>query len=290
VSAPVSIREFARAVLPSGSQDGVLCMVRGYFDDSGTHGGSGVVLMAGVFGHENQWDYFCDLWAKKLADPSPGKLPLARFHMAECQSADGDFLGWKRHETDFLVHELTDIILKTGIYGLAGGVERKAYDELMVGAHRRLLGDAETFCIINCFIKVIAWAKLFAPGHDIAMIFDDRPHKRIDVQKIHKVYEDVKNREGGSMIASITFANSSKVLPLQAADLFAWQYYRDELDILAGRINKQRLRRGQIARLIKGKRFRTEFCDRNGIIRMVTNENVTDPDRLAMYLAQNDFG
>ena len=97
-------------------------MVFAYFDDSGTHSQSDIVLMAGVFGYANQWEYFAELWARKLADPSPGKPPLTRFHMAECQASDGEFSGWKRHETDFLVHELGSIILKAGIYGFGGAI------------------------------------------------------------------------------------------------------------------------------------------------------------------------
>jgi hypothetical protein len=44
-------------------------MVFAYFDDSGTHSQSDIVLMAGVFGYVNQWEYFSELWAQKLADP-----------------------------------------------------------------------------------------------------------------------------------------------------------------------------------------------------------------------------
>ena len=109
--------------------------------------------------------------------PCPGKDPLSRFHMTECQAADGEFLGWKRTETDFLVHELGTIILKTGIYGFGGAMSRKAYESLVVGDYRRATGDAETVCVINCFATVLELAKNVAPGQQIAMVFD-RARKR----------------------------------------------------------------------------------------------------------------
>jgi hypothetical protein len=138
-----SMKDLARAMLPWPASNGLLCMIAAYFDDSGTHPGSDVVLMAGVFGYPNQWDLFSELWAKKLAAPSPGKPPLSRFHMAQCQAAQGEFTGWSRTETDFLVHELGTIILETGIYGFGAGIPRKAYDRLITGDHRRATGNAE---------------------------------------------------------------------------------------------------------------------------------------------------
>src|SRR6266508_867733 len=111
MNAPIPIEVFARVVLPHGSRDAGLCMLTAHFDDSGTHDNSEVVVWAGLFGNEHQWKYFEELWRAKLAEPSPGKLPLSRFHMYDCQQLDGEFAGWNRTATDFLVHELGGIIL-----------------------------------------------------------------------------------------------------------------------------------------------------------------------------------
>ena len=79
-------------------------MLTAYFDDSGTHLNSDLVLWYGVFGNSFQWAHFDDLWAAKLKEPSPGKPALSRFHMAQCQAADAEFAGWSRTATDFLDH------------------------------------------------------------------------------------------------------------------------------------------------------------------------------------------
>jgi len=258
-------------------------MLTAYFDDSGTHPDSDIVLMAGFFGNTYQWDLFDKKWAAQLASPCPGKEPLSRFHMAECQASDGEFLGWKRHETDFLVHELGTIILKTGIYGFGGAMSRKAYESLIVGEQRRATGDAETICIVNCFTTILDLAKIVAPGQPIAMVFDDRPQKRGDIQKIYDAY---RGMDGGGFV-SLTFASSKKMLPLQAADLLAWEVYQDSLDALAGRRTEKGAKREQLNRLVKGGRVTTLFCSPENVKRLA--EIQWAPGMLSMMADHLDF-
>jgi hypothetical protein len=63
-------------------------MIRGYFDDSGTHGNSSVVVLGGLIGNVEQWERFEIAWAARLADPLPGynKPPLPMFHLSACNA------------------------------------------------------------------------------------------------------------------------------------------------------------------------------------------------------------
>ena len=47
--------------------------------------------MGGRFGNQFQWDYLSKLWKNKLAEPSPGKEAIKRFHMFDCQRATDEF-------------------------------------------------------------------------------------------------------------------------------------------------------------------------------------------------------
>src|SRR6187200_3068742 len=144
-------------------------MLTAYFDDSGTHNSSEVVIWAGLFGNPNQWALLDDYWAAAKS-PCPGKEAITRFHMWDCDQSLGECLGWKRHETDFLASELTQIIIKCGIYGYACAVWRQDYDELVKGEVRTVYGDAEGYCVRSCYVRGLDWAREHAP-HDPNLAF-----------------------------------------------------------------------------------------------------------------------
>lgn len=139
--------DFATTVLPWDSPNGGLLMITGYFDDSGTHDTSEIVLVGGLLGNQYQWQYFNELWASQLREPVPGKFALSRFHMTECQARRGEFDGWNTEQVEFLVRQLTDIIIRCGLWGYGCGVARDAWNDLVTGDDRDALGDAEGNCV-----------------------------------------------------------------------------------------------------------------------------------------------
>ena len=65
-------------------------MLSAYFDDSGTHDQSQIVLLAGVFGTEAEMTSLEWLWRQELDRPIDGtKPPIKRFHMTDCQGSRG---------------------------------------------------------------------------------------------------------------------------------------------------------------------------------------------------------
>lgn len=276
-----SLREFARTILPLGS-DGPLAMLAIYVDDSGTHSGSGAVLLAGLMGYPNQWDVFSEHWAKKLANPSPGKDALRRFHMVDCQDARGEFAGWNRTATDFLVHELVQIFNKAMLRSHVCAILRKDWDELATSNMRRAFGDAEGLCLRMLYLRLIKAALIEFSSNDVAFIFDNRPERRRENENVFNMFQRFHQREfiAPSPVA-LSFASSYKVLPLQIADLVAWELYQHSRRIYESGNKDVGIDRPQLRELMKGGRITYGIATRDVIEKMVESHR-DDDEYLAM--------
>jgi hypothetical protein len=225
MNASVSMSDLFRTLLPPDHSKGWLTMLRAYFDDSGTHDASDVVLVAGLFGTEGHLDGLDRSWIKHIERPLDGaKAPLTRFHMADCQASTGEFAGWSRTETDYFCHQLRVAIINSGVSAYCSACIRKAFDEFVTGDLRAILGNAEVFCIRNCFNHTVTWAKENTFDPKMAFIFDNRPSLvQRDAKVAFHVFQILTPQPN---IVDVAFLSSYDIRPLQAADMLAWEFYQ----------------------------------------------------------------
>jgi hypothetical protein len=212
-----------KLVLPSGTLDGILVMLKAYFDDAGTHEGSPVVVLGGPIGTIPDWEYFAESWKARLANPLPeaSKPPLTQFHLSPCLNGQGEFAYYKPVEREAVARNFRDIIHRSKLASTASAVDRSAWDELVIGSTRDLLGDAIQPCFIHCLDRA---TDLTPDGYEIAIMFDEgianeRLHKIIDLYKAYSAREIKRD------FCSVTFGKVRKILPLQGADIIATESY-----------------------------------------------------------------
>jgi hypothetical protein len=93
-----------------GSCDRSNAVVVAYFDESGTHSGSGVFAIAGYVAAQEDWIKFETDWKRVLRSAG-----ISYFHMVEYENRCGPFATWgeeKRHEV------LTDLLAVIKAHGL----------------------------------------------------------------------------------------------------------------------------------------------------------------------------
>lgn len=245
-------------------------MLAAYFDDSGTHGGS-IVLVGGLSGTEWQLRSLERLWRPHLERPLCGsKNPVRRFHAYDCHNSINDFLGWSRTETDYYWHQLETVIIEFGVmpYGIA--CVRQDWDDLVTGQLRDIYGNAEQMCIKNCFIKALQWAQQNTFDPHITFIFDNRPSDvQKEVQVVTHAFQTGRPGETPQVVGA-AFLSSFQILQLQAADLIAWELYQFANDLHKGTTVPGKPLRKQLQYLLANRPdFQAQFASRESIKKII---------------------
>jgi hypothetical protein len=171
------------AIQDSGLCDGSIAMLTAYFDDSGTHAKSKIVMVAGISGTEGRLAGLEHNWRKHLERPLEGtKRRLKRFHMVDCQGGRGEYEGWSRPEIDHFCYQLQTEIIDSGVVAYGIACSRSDWDDLVTGDIRAIFGDAEGMCIRNNFVRILGWAQSNTFDPEMKFVFDNRPANDILIE------------------------------------------------------------------------------------------------------------
>src|SRR5229473_3740600 len=94
-----------------------------YFDESGTHDGSGLSAMAGFVGNARQWSKF-----EKRAGKLFKRFRVDVFHTIDVRRTDKDFEGWKVDRKIEFLDEFQHIINETLESGVASFIRDDDYE------------------------------------------------------------------------------------------------------------------------------------------------------------------
>jgi hypothetical protein len=234
-------------------------LLRAYFDDSGTHAGSDVVVLAGLIGTEAQWDLFKRRWAEKLACPLPGKSALKGFHLSACNARDGEFKGYSDAEQDAVIHDFRQIIIDSKLTSIATAIDKRAWDKLIVGPIRNVLGEPLVVCFVNCIDETIRIAEPYTHGHQIEVVFD----QGIETERLREVGAAFTAPSRRLRVDSVGFACVVEVLPLQGADIVATENYWHAAQWL--KLGDAALPRPHLRHYLENMLHQGQILDREGI-------------------------
>jgi hypothetical protein len=220
---PWNIREFAGAICGFSEPNPYLAMLVAYFDESGIHDYSKVVSVAGLLGQTRAWSRLEKPWAKNLAVP---RIKDLWFHAYECEEGVKQFDGISRPIRESLVAGLTNALLDRGLAFVGGSVFREDWENCAPPEFKQRFPDPYAFCIESAVQEACRFVDHNAPGERVALVIALPQHK-LYREHVELVIDYLYHKSDlYPSLGSVTFGKPQELIPLQAADLFAFENYR----------------------------------------------------------------
>jgi hypothetical protein len=205
-------------------------------DDSGTHDGSHNCVIAGYWGTVKEWSRLEKRWKSVLQSEGIEEFKGNEFWPRPEGNRIGPYKTWTDARHWDFIDRLLEIIEDTRVYPFASGFVRNEWDNLNPFLKRVFAGlkdDAKesdirsvVFPFTWCVGRIADYCKRDNLIHFV--VDDDRRMARFAAQ----VYTTLKRetiREKGALecvLGDLTFADSRIAVPLQAADLLAYEAHR----------------------------------------------------------------
>jgi hypothetical protein len=190
-------------------------MLVAYFDESGTHGKkSRLVTVAGLIGDSTDWARIEPPWKRRLGD-------IACFHATDCAGSKKGFAHLSEPACALLSSDLAALIANRALVPIGASVYT---DEWEYAASSEMKAQYRTpyhFCLS---VAILLACQASGHGDPVAFVFAEQREYEDYSRAIHEVFS--QNFEG---IGSLSFAKPECVIPLQAADLYAYETYRELL-------------------------------------------------------------
>jgi hypothetical protein len=197
-------------------------MLACYFDESENFGESPVLVVAGFCGGSQQWEFFAKEWLAVLKSyglQSPFKMQ----HFARWKRQFRTFADVKREP---LLRDLLDVICKRAMMGFGCVVVSEAYDRLIAGEAKNKIGSPYALAAAGCFWCVGNWARRYKHPDPIAHFFDGGHRNAGEALAVHTKHLADEQFRKGWKLGPISFDTDDRLIPLQAADLFAYESLR----------------------------------------------------------------
>jgi hypothetical protein len=206
------------------SPDHLYMAMKGFFDESGTHGAeSPVVIVGGFVATLEQWDsYERDLRALF------SEYGVKKYHAKDFRGRKGDFKEWsfgKRGRFNSRFLQLADLHLS---FGVSTVLESDSYRNIYRSGDVVRTARRDTqygLCIRAALWKTIVLMRDRKADWPVNFIFEHGSGNEGDAIRVFAEVRDGLLPEYASMFGSITF-DTKEALPLAVADSLAYAIFR----------------------------------------------------------------
>lgn len=196
-----------------------MALYSAYFDESSGND-SPVYVVAGFLSQDALWRQFEKEWKEVLGD-----FKISSFHAQHFAMRKGEFRGWREPQRRKLMASLLAVIQRRARLGFAAVVHARDFREVFKGKDRAEIGSVYKLCCLACFTEIGEWAKKNYQIEPVAHFFDVGNK---NAGEVLKTYQEVKSdpKRLDYRLGAIAFESDAVVVPLQAADLAAYELWK----------------------------------------------------------------
>jgi len=203
-------------------KEGRLLMIfHAYLDDSGTHEGSGTVALAGYLSTASRWLQFESEWRNALSD-----FGIDMFRMSKFANRVDVFEDWTEDERRHRLQRLIEIINRNAGMSVGVGIRKQLFDSIFSEKAKAYAGGAYGVAFACILIELANEIPKVHPEAQVAYVLESGTPGAGEVLRIFQ--ENMKSRSYAKefRLLSLRFADKRRFLPLQAADIVAYELYK----------------------------------------------------------------
>lgn len=216
----VDIGEIADWLHPSSAEWKALALLQAYFDESGTHGDSPVVVIAGfVAGKdawcslEQQWMHFLGVYKEK---------GVRFFHMSEMLRQEGQYSSVDITGINYLITQASKAINENELMPIYSGVVTEDWHEVVDNVEfLKRFPNPIDLCFDDIVRQLWEWAARQHLNEKISPMFAHSDEYADRMGEVGRLYS--KEQWYRRTLGPIAFGHMEEVVPLQTADFIANQ-------------------------------------------------------------------
>lgn len=204
-----------------GESRSILLVLSAYFDESGHSASSRIVSMAGWLAPPNIWDSLSVDWKSVLDDP---EFRVSVFHMTDFENQWGEFdSGWsdnnKRHS---FLGKLVEVIKRHDLCGIGSVILMSEY-EISQELKEERASDAYFLNFQMCSSDSVQIVARKFNAERVSFVFATQQEY---VGRLPALYQKVQSWSNTERFGPIAYDTPQKMVPLQAADLIAYETFK----------------------------------------------------------------
>jgi hypothetical protein len=206
--------------------------VKFFGDDSFARHGpgfQGCCAVAGLLGVSSAWKDLVPDW--RAACHSERRIEY--FRMREFIERSGQFFGFDNAEAEAKLESLASVIESHGeaFAILDSIITWDTYDHAVHAAFKDFCKSPYFFGVMGIILALLEVVRDQGKAQPVRFIFDEQVGLEIPIHQSFVLAKSVLSAEQAIALETIAFADDRRVMPLQCADLVAWQVRREYLQL-----------------------------------------------------------